>query len=265
MTLSAHLASPIQLSIINNCKIKNPPVLKIIEMKKVFCVVAKNDNTCLEELVDLTFDDNDLVLFTLFTENFNRLKTSRMIENDKIPVLEKISASSEQYLEIVFSDFEYQDVYELLHLLRPFILDKEPASFKKIYSIFEKKAEKTPLTSVLESIKNQYDKGDYQPYFQLTHIEYSFPDDNEIKDLSDEEIIDLMFELESQESSINLFDNTTLLKWLNGMEYHQDKEKQKNVKQLDKALGKKTMRGVFICQLAGKIRAISKLAYLIEY
>ena len=95
-------------------------------MKKVIIKVIPNDET-LEENLELLFNDHELELLDLFQENFKRLKSAKMLENDCVPIFKGFSYSEEKGVNFLFSDFDYQNIYELLHLMRPFILDKEPA------------------------------------------------------------------------------------------------------------------------------------------
>ena len=129
-------------------------------------------------------------------------------------------------------DFEYSHLCEFLHLVRPIFLSEEPASFEKIQAIFGKKSKKTLLAKHLKYLRETYQNGDYKPRFQMS--------------------ID----------NIPLFDNKTVQLWLNGIEYHQDTEKAKKVEELQKGLTEKSIQGIFVSQLSGRIRATFMLAEL---
>jgi hypothetical protein len=78
-----------------------------------------------------------------------------------------------------------------------------------------------------------YEKGEYQEYFQLS--------------------ID----------GIPLFHESTLNAWLNGIEYHQFDDKRKKIKAIENALSENAARGIFLSQLAGRIKATFNLAFLV--
>jgi len=78
------------------------------------------------EIIILTFDDNDLRILKLFQDNFDRFMTARFFEKG-IPSIKKINWEAGG-MQFTFADFDYQDVFELLHLARPIFLSQEPGS-----------------------------------------------------------------------------------------------------------------------------------------
>lgn len=52
-------------------------------------------------------------------------------------------------------------------------------------------------------------------------------------------------------------------KWLNAMEYHQDEDKRKSIKEIEDVLSEKASQGIFVAQLSGRVKAISLLANLV--
>lgn len=184
------------------------------------------------EVIILTFDDKDLNILRLFQKNFDRFRTAHIFEKG-IPSIKKINWEVEG-IQFTFSDFNYHDICELLHLARPIFLSKEPASFEKTCAIFGKRGKGSRLTSHILFIRSLYQKGEYLPLFQITI------------------------------GSVALFDETTLQAWLNGVEYHQDKEKRKLIKQLEDSLNEETLKGIFVSQLSGRIKATFMLAHLVN-
>ena len=229
--------------------------------KLTFKVITGNERS--EEIIEINLDSDELKLLELFQENFNRLRSSvRILENDQVPVLKKISFSQEKGLDFVFSDFNYQHISELLHLLRPFLLKKESTSFDMICAIFNKKARKTSFALVLKSIRNMYEKGDYQPYFQLSLI------GNHLSEESFNNYINgIIFGEEYHHNKyerIDIFSEGTLKVWLNGREYHQDEDKRLLVERLEESFGSDVARSLFVSQLSGKVRAIYALMDLVN-
>ncbi|MBN1907864.1 MAG: hypothetical protein JW927_22500 [Deltaproteobacteria bacterium] len=201
-------------------------------MKKVKLKATLKDKVTVE-IIELCFDDNDLEMLRLFSENYNRLLSAQLIKNG-LPSITKMGWNAKTGSKFEFTDFKNQDVFELLHLSRPFFLYKEPASFDKICAVFGKRGKGTSLTGHLKNIRSLYENGEYLPFFQI------------------------------EIDNIPLFNNDTLKVWLNGIEYHQDKEKKEIYRKLEKALGSDTARAIFVSQLSGRIKAIHMLAYLVN-
>lgn len=199
-------------------------------MKEV-TLQATSEDESESETICLAFDDSDLDSLQLYLDNCTRLEAAQIFKK-KFPDVSNIKLTAEEGMAFEVSEFEYSHVCELLHLARPIFLSKEPASFKKTQAIFGKRAKNTALAKHLKLLRNTYERGDYQPYFQIT-----------IGDTP-------------------LFHDETVKLWLNGVEYHQDSEKAAIVKELEKSLSESTARGIFISQLSGRIRATFMLAHL---
>lgn len=181
--------------------------------------------------LELTFDEADLAVLTQYLNNFDRMTGARIFTAG-FPMVKKIKWTPASGMVFELSEFDYGHVCELLHVARPLFLGQEPASFERTQAVFGKRAKGTALTKHLKHIREVYERGDYQPYFQV---------------------------------SVNktpLFDDETVKTWLNGVEYHQDSEKAELVTALEKALGSETARGIFVAQLSGRIRAAQMLAHL---
>ncbi|MDT4969544.1 MAG: hypothetical protein QOJ64_4281 [Acidobacteriota bacterium] len=188
-----------------------------------------------EEIVDLVFDDRELAALKMYLENFERFKAARLIQNG-IPELKKISMVRETGLSFEFTQFDYNDVYELLHLARPIFLGREPASFEKTCAILGRRGKGTVVSQHLRNLRGLYEKGEYRTIFQV------------------------------QIGSTPLFHEKTLRDWLYGVEYHQDLDKRERIKELENALGQESLKGVFVSQLSGRIKAtimVADLVYLI--
>lgn len=193
--------------------------------------VCNNKGTV--DIINLSFDDKDLEVLNLYSENYNRLLSARLIKNG-LPSITKIWWEEKSGSKFEFSNFNNQDVSELLHLSRPFLLYKEPASFEKVYAIFGRQGKGTSLIGHLKDIRYLYKNGEYLSLFQI-----------KIDD-------------------IPLFHDRTLKDWLNGKEYHQDKEKREKYNKLEKALGNDATRYIFVSQLSGSIKAIHMLAHIVN-
>lgn len=181
--------------------------------------------------IELAFDASDIVILDRYLKNHERMLRGRIFEVG-FPSVQNIRWTPETGMVFTVSEFDYGHICELLHLARPLFLAREPASFVKAQAIFGKKAKETVLTKHLKYIRDMYERGDYQPYFQITI------------------------------NKTPLFDDETLGAWLNGVEYHQESDKEELVASLEKVLGRDVARGIFVAQLSGRLRAARELAYL---
>ncbi|KAB7627749.1 hypothetical protein [Alkalilimnicola sp. S0819] len=182
------------------------------------------------EQLTLVFEDDESALLRQFIRNCDRLRGARILSD--FPTIKNIRWKAESGLSLEISDFAYGDVCALLHLARPIFLAREPASFEKTCALFGRKGRGTSLARHIKTIRQVYEHGDYQPYFQISV------------------------------NGVPLFDDSSLKSWLNGVEYHQDEDKAELVGQLERALSQEAVRGVFVSQLSGRIRATLMLEHL---
>jgi len=183
------------------------------------------------ETLELQFETLEVESLKLYLDNCNRLESAQILKSE-FPSIKNIKWTEKTGMNFDVSQFEYSHICELLHLARPMFLEREPASFKNTLSIFGKRAKKTSLAKHLKYLRNTYEFSEHQHYMQIT-----------IGDTP-------------------LFHDKTVRLWLNGVEYHQDSDKAKLIKELEASLSETAVRGIFVTQLYGRIRAIFMLAHL---
>ena len=183
------------------------------------------------EILHLQFEQLEVESLKLYLDNCNRLENAQILKGE-FPSIKNIEWTEKSGMNFNVSQFEYSHICELLHLARPMFLEREPASFKNTLSIFGKRAKKTSLAKHLKYLSNTYKYSDHQGYMQIT-----------IGDTP-------------------LFHDKTIKLWLNGVEYHQDSDKAKIIKELEASLSESSVRGVFVTQLYGRIKAIFMLSHL---
>lgn len=183
------------------------------------------------EILHLQFEELEVESLKLYLDNCNRLENAQILKG-KFPSIKNIEWTEKSGMNFDVSQFEYSHICELLHLARPMFLEREPASFKNTLSIFGKRAKKTSLAKHLKYLSNTYKFSDHQGYMQITI------------------------------GNTPLFHDKTIKLWLNGVEYHQDSDKAKIIKELEASLSESSVRGVFVTQLYGRIKAIFILSHL---
>jgi hypothetical protein len=191
---------------------------------------TSEDGSVIED-VSLELSEDDVQLLERYLQNCDRLKEARLLKNE-FPSIKNIKWTTESGMSFEVSEFSYSDVCELLHLARPLFLSREPASFEKACAVIGKQAKGTAMAQHLKHLRSTYERGDYQSYFQITV------------------------------GDVPLFEDETLKHWLNGVEYHQDVERAKVVRELEESLSKEVARGIFVSQLSGRVRAVFMLGHL---
>mgnify|MGYP003584128677 FL=1 len=192
---------------------------------------TSKDGRSISEDISLEFFDSDIEILEQYLQNCDRLKEARFLK-DEFPRIKNVTWTSESGMSFDVSEFSYADVCELLHLARPFFLSREPASFEKACAVIGKQGKGTSIAQYLKYLRSMYERGDYQPYFQISV------------------------------GGVALFDDNTLKYWLNGVEYHQDIGRAEVVRDLEASLSKQVARGIFVSQLSGRIRAVFMLGHL---
>lgn len=185
------------------------------------------------EIEEATFANDEIELFELFCKNYERLKSSRIFENG-FPVMENLNICSENGIDCKISNFDQRDIYELLHVLRPFILAREPASFERVISIFGKNLKSKSFRASFKQIRQLFSDG-----------EHSF-------------LVNISCD------GTSLFSNRLFNAWLNGHEYHGDAEKQELMEELEGKYGKSLVQGSIISILKGRVKAIGTLHKIVK-
>jgi hypothetical protein len=109
-----------------------------------------------------------------------------------IPEISRMNFAGGTVLECApYTDAE---LHELLHVLRPIILSREPASFEKMAGLLGKRFASDEMRKHLRAIRDIFEHGHLSRYMQVTV------------------------------GGRELFKDETLKLWLNGEEYHQDSE-----------------------------------------
>ncbi len=177
-------------------------------------------------------DDLSIGVLKKYLANCDRLLAARIIEIG-FPVIKSIKFDAISGMTIDVSDYDDRDVSEFLHLARPLFLSDDRASFAKTMEVLGRANKDGAIRGHLRFLWGLYNRGDYAPYVKLSTADFE------------------------------VFSDTMTQTWLNATEYHQDEEKEKIIKKIESALTPQAARSLFIAQLSGRIRAISKLKDLV--
>ena len=172
--------------------------------------------------------EDDASLLRGYAKNIERLSSAKLIQNG-LPVLRKMNFEQGSGFSFEFSPYEMSEIHELLHLCRPLFLKNEPNSFEKSLALVGRRFESPHIRSHLKAIRNLYRDGENRRYFNFSV------------------------------NGVSLFDNDTFNAWLNGVEYHQDPEKNSIVEMLKGALSEESARGFFVEHLTNRVTALYML------
>ncbi len=120
----------------------------------------------------------------------------------------------------------------LLHRMRPFILENEPASFLTVAAVIGREIELQAVRDLLAKLRRDYDGRTFRNTVQISVNDTMLNIDRVVRD------------------------------WLNSHEYHRDPDKREAVQELLDAFPGDLARSIFVSMLVSKMRACMNLAKL---
>ena len=130
------------------------------------------------------------------------------------------------------------DLYAILHKMRPFLLNKEKTNFYKIAKVIKHRIRNKAIHSLVETIKSRFSGKDLSNTFQT-------------------------FFYRGQEDMLINSENT-FMKWLNAYEYHRDDEKRELLEEIDTVVPRTFSRSLFESLLIDKSNAVIELGTIIS-
>jgi hypothetical protein len=128
------------------------------------------------------------------------------------------------------------DIAAFLLRMRPFILDKEPTNFHRVRNILARYLSLPSVRSLLDALKDRYEG----------------------------KRIPMRIEVGSLAGTLSLTSNDAIDKWLNAFEYHQDLEKQMELRAMYEVFPETSARVLFLYAMLERAAAIGKLGALID-
>jgi hypothetical protein len=186
-----------------------------------------NEEGDVTDILKGKISDIELDLLNKYLRYLVRLKQCTLCQKG-MPRITSITWSKNGAV-VEADEYKNSELFELLHLLRPLILKKEPASFSSVRAILSKAFKDKSFAKYLKSLQYMYDHGQLAAYMQWS--------------------------VEGQP----LFDDSLLRIWLNGTQYHTEEQKEQAWKALEAALCEKTARAVVMNQLCDKVNALLTL------
>jgi hypothetical protein len=200
-----------------------------------FYVKATNTVTGEVEEQSGTFPDEEWRRLTQFLTNANRLASCRMAESQH-QLSWGIAAEKGEPARFRASLPPEDDIAAFLHYLRPFVLEKSPTNFTKARKIMARRV-------TLPAVRRYLDR--------LLAI-YSGED------------IAFKIEVGSRAGELVVNSDDTIRKWLNGMEYHHDDDKDAEIRAMYEVFPEPAARALLVYCMLQRASAIGKLGAMID-
>ena len=187
----------------------------------------------LVETLTATFGPKEIELLRRFDTAVSRVRVTALLRRG-MPSISNMRLASETGMEMEITCPPYEDgeLHELLHVLRPLILQNEAISFHNIASLLGKRFSSERFRARLKAFRELFENGEFRAYMQM--------------------------EIDGQP----LFDDSFIKLWLNSEQYHMDEEKAAVWKELETALSVPNTRAIVITQLQGKVKALFWLQFV---
>ena len=198
-------------------------------MKTVRLKLRSEEDHVLHEIVG-GFTDEDLALLEKYNAQVERLKESALYERG-LPSITNMEWKAGTGMKFTCGEYSNAELYELLHVLRPLILDREPTSFVKVVALLGRRFKDKNYAAHQRTLRKMFEDGELSMYMQITV------------------------------GTQPILDSSLLHIWLNGTQYHGDTDKAAAWDKLEASLSTQTARGVVITQLQSKVKALLFLAH----
>ncbi|MBO2928417.1 hypothetical protein [Metapseudomonas otitidis] len=193
----------------------------------------KDDDSGSMEVLTGSFSNEDIELLNLFVSNMERVLASRALQNG-LPVISNIEWSKELGLLLTCESIDDSALHELLHVLRPLILQNERASFHQISALIVRRFADKGLNRTVKGLRHCFERGQLAAYMDVSV------------------------------GGQSLFDDELFKIWLNGEQYHSDKNKARVWREFEMSLSSSNTRALVINQLNGRVAALCDLLNLIN-
>lgn len=178
------------------------------------------------------FSDAEAAVLEAYLEQHDQLITSQPLR-EGVPCNIHVQYDEDIGLRVEATLPTDDQLSILLHRLRPFILQEEPASFGKTTAILGKHLDSAPLRQLLKSQREMYDGRQAQRTMRV---------------VSDDMVVN---------------SETTLQHWLNSHEYHRDRDRKAVIQSLYERMPGDLLRGLLVSMIIDKTYAVRNIAALV--
>jgi hypothetical protein len=146
-----------------------------------------------------------------------------------MPTISNISITAEAGIKLTCAPYTNSELHEFLHVLRPVILQKEPASFQTVSNLLYSRINNLVLSDYLKRVQSMFEHGELRGYMQISLGDQPF------------------------------FDKSILKLWLNAEQYHTDEKKADDWTKFEQSLTTENARALVMAQLHSKVKALMHL------
>jgi len=201
-------------------------------MKTVRLKMAGEDGAEVAK-IEGTFSEGDLTLLRAYAAQMARVRSAGIIVRG-MPFISNMEWKAGTMIKFTCPPFTDGELYELLHVLRPLVLESEAASFQKVTALLGRRFQDKAYAGHQKYIRRLFEDGELSMYMQ--------------------------FSVGNQK----LLDQFLLHVWLNGTQYHTDKEKADAWADVEKAVTPENARAIIISQLHSRVKALFMLLSEVE-
>lgn len=195
---------------------------------QISLAIRNSDDGDLVERISGDFCERDLHIFRRYRQAMNRLRNTPLLKKG-IRTIPYIKITPETGLTMESRNYTDAELSAFLHVLRPLILQQEPASFNSVSGILRRRFRSRQFSDFLKQIHKIFDHGEASLYLTMS--------------VGDRRI----------------FARDTLSAWLYSNEYHHDEDKAKVWEQIKNDLKDENAKAVIQAQLGSKVRALLDL------
>ena len=163
-------------------------------MKTIHLILIDPDNN-VEHPVQGEFTEEQIEVLSAYSSYMDKVNSSALIVRG-ISGITDFPAFGPEGLDFNGPEYTDSELHELLHVLRPVILQEEFASFHKVQSILKKSFSNRIVSNQMKLAMRRFEHGELSEYMQI------------------------------KVGGHELFSKSLIKIWLNAEQYHTDKEKR---------------------------------------
>ncbi len=171
------------------------------------------------------FSDSDLDQLRAFSNQMERVEESSMVSRG-FSGITNMKWDARSGMEFIASECSNAELYELLHVLRPVMLERERTSFYKALALLGRRFADKGFSQYATYLRHVFEEGVLSGYMQI--------------------------ELNGQK----LLHHSVLKLWLNGVQYHTDEEKAKAWRRVESALNESNARALTIELIHSRVKVL---------
>lgn len=198
-------------------------------MKTVQLKLRTEDDT-VAAAIEGTFGATDLALLEQYKGQMQRVREATLVARG-MPSITNISWNAGTPMTFTCPEYSNAELFELLHVIRPVILESEAASFQKVLALLGRAFRDKTYAAHQKALRRIFEDGELSMYMQVSV------------------------------GGQPLFDDSLLKTWLNGTQYHTDAEKALAWSKLESSLTAPNARAIAITQLQSRVKAL----FLLEH